>query len=420
MKSTVWTREVFPNLARVDYDDLVDYPSTDDYPEYPSDFPVEAYVYTTGTVKRKIVKFSKEDLMYNAKTIGALIFEAYGEEEVDNSLLIAGGRNYISGLGANILKMYTRRANLIYADEWLDRIEHIKRRGPYDVIYGAQIILTGLLEKLDQGIFSEEVTFVNMGDVLYQSIVEYWNEKIRALGDYELFVFDQYGASEVSLIASSKEYKKKKLDLSPHPEMAIHILEKDDGKRINALKAKVGDRGRLLLTPLYTFVIPNYRIGDVIEIIGFAKNGLPYYRVLGKDLRKVSLKHPKLGVLEGYTAPMFKVFAVPVNIVAIDRMMARFKTKYLLLVKREGNKALFELYTEKKISKEAILQQMKADVNLFPIYEVIQSDLADLEIHEENLSFVDIFTSNWTWGHIKIPRVIFDPKIIELPSLVPP
>ena len=160
-------------------------------------------------------------------------------------------------------------------------------------------------------------------------------------------------------------------------------------------------------------MIPNYKIGDIVEITGRGKNGLPLFKVLGRDLHKVRLKHPFLGTIEGYTGAMFKILAVPFNTYAFDRMMSRLKTRYLALVKIENNKGVVNVYTEKLITVDALINQLKTESDLYPVYEGILMGKIDLEVQPLDMSYLKIFVENWRGGHLKVPRVIVNYKIIE-------
>lgn len=419
MKKNPWTSKVYPDLREVSYEDLLNYPMTVDYPEYPDGFPALIVIYTTGTTRKKTVMFTKEDALFNAKVIGALVHEMVGFDKAENVLSIAGERNYVSEMAAKSIGLFVKKNVMLYADEFVDKLDYIVKRGPYDAIYAAQVVIMSLLEKIKTKFLKDGAIILHTGDIMYESFVNFVNETVKKQGTNKVYLIDAYGASESPLLGVSHDSFNGILDLRPVLATSIFILEKENGERVNLLDADVGERGKLLITPMYTLTIPNYKIGDIIEITGRTKKGLPLYKVLGRDLYKVTFKHPKIGVVEGYSGAMFKIFAIPFNTYAFDKLMGRLKTRYLAFIEKEATKATIKLYVEKDIDKDFLIQQLKADVHLLPLYEGIVMGNLDIEIYKENLSFLEIFNENWKGGHLKVPRVITDIKFIERPAQVP-
>ncbi|MGQ4891821.1 MAG: hypothetical protein ACP6IP_04940 [Candidatus Njordarchaeia archaeon] len=415
LKGNPWTSQVFPEIKKYTYETLLDYPATKDYPEFPEGFPAYRVVHTTGTTRRKFVKFTKEDAMLTAKAIGSIVIGQVGLGKIKNSLLIAGEEGYISAVATSILSFFTKKYLSLYANEFVDKLPLIYKKGPYDFFFAAQVIILSVLENMDRNIFVDDVIISHTGDVMFPSFMEYVKERLSEFGVSRVHFADGYGTSEIPVIAVSEDFLRDKINLAPVAETCVQIIEKEDGERVNLFDAKPGDKGRLLLTPLFSLMIPNYVIGDIVEVVGVDRRGIPTYKVLGRDLYKVRIKHPRLGVIEGYSGAMFKIFAVPVNTYSFDELMGKLKTRYLLLITKEGNRAVLNLYTEKPISKELLIKQMKINQGLFPLYEGITTGLIDVEVKKENLSYLEFFVENWRGGHLKVPKVLTDIKIIESP-----
>ena len=419
LKNNKWTKKIFPGLQNISYDELVYYPITEDYPSLPSDFPAYKSLYTTGTIKKKLVKLTKDDMILFAKVVGRIVEKNWGINKAKRSLSIAGEREYISGVGAELADVFIQKNFTVYANNFIDKLDEIKDKGPYDLLYAAQLLVIVLLERIKENIFEDELIIVTGGDVFYESFVEFVKDKLHSLGVKDVHFCDLYAATETSLMAASRDVLKGLYELEMVPDICIQIIEKENGERVNIFDAKKGEKGRILPTPMMTLMMPNYNIGDVIEIVGKHDSGLPIYRVLGRNLHKIKIKHPKLGVIEGQGGAMFKAFGLPINVYAFDKLMSKLKTKYLALVKKEGNKALIELLTEKPLEKEFIVQQIKTSIELYPLYEGLLTGHIDIEVKQEDLKYLEFFVENYRGGQLKMPRVIADTKVIKSPSPIP-
>jgi len=420
LKSNEWTRRAFPKLKDVTYDELPFYDKTLEYPTFPDNFPAYRTIYSTGTIKRKLIKFTKEDMLFIARTIVGELQKATNSigKVIDRNLLaLAGGDAYVSGSVATIVSLAVKRAITFDPIQMKKNISRIKKLGPFNVIAGILAFLFVFLEQLDESIFSDDLWLVTGGDALTPSVQTYLKNKIKELSDVDPYLMDSYGCSEGVMLGLSMEFLERDPSLVIWPSLDIMVLEKENGEMINILDAKKGDRGILYITPMFTFMIPNYKLGDIIEITGFSnKFNLPKIRVLGRQTYKVTIKHPVFGEIEGISGAHLRIFGIPFNTWAFDRFMSKLSGNYTLIVEKEGNKALFKLYADKKISKEFLVKQFENDIDLQPIYHGIINNVIDIEVKPINFTHADLVFSNWKGGQLKVPKIIVKSRVIAQPS----
>ena len=420
LKKNEWTSKGFPGLKNITYDELPNYNKTLEYPTFPEGFPAYKTVFSTGTIKRKLIKFTKDDMFFIAKSTAAEFQKAANSvgKEVDRDFLaLVGGDAYVSGSLAAIASLFMKRVVSFDPIQMKENYKRIKKLGPFNGIMGIQAFILVFLEQLDENIFGDDLWILEGGDILTPSVRNYLKERIDNLGDIDLRLIDVYGCSEGVLMAMANEFLNHDPSLIIWPDMDIMLIEKENGEMVNILDAKTGDKGVLYLTPMFTYMIPNYRLGDIIEISGYSnKFKLPKIRVLGRETYKITIKHPVLGEVEGFSGAHLRIFGIPFNTWAFDNLMSKISSNYMLITEKEGNKAIFKLYIDKKVSKEFLIKQFENDMDLYPIYLGIATNVIDLEVIQSRFSHADLVFSNWRGGQLKIPKVIVKSEVIVQPS----
>jgi len=427
LKLSSWTLRLFPDVQNYSYDELINYPPVNYYPSVPPDFKAAIRVSSTGTVKQKIISYTRNDVLWIARSVGRLLHLSFETLPNDLSLLIHSGPPYASWAYTHMSKNLVRKLIDIEVkdpESLIGQLNLAKKFGPYDAIGGSQAYLVMLIENLGKDvhkIFRNDTVVVTGGDVLYDSIIAYFKARLSDLGIDRVYIDDFYGASEVPVIGIIPEryYVREKYEHLFMPESAVQILVKEDGTKVNLFDAKPGDSGKLLSTLLFDLMIPNYNLKDIIYVTGRdPKTGLPTFKVLGREMYKVTIEHPLIGVVKGYTGTMFKLLAAPMNTFAFDSLMARFKTRYLLLIFIKKGKVIFELYTEKPIEEKFLVKQFQYDPLLKPLYQIYISGLLEIEIKKIDLSYTKFILNRKLTGQPKIPRVLLVSKIKELGTLL--
>ena len=407
----------FPYLKELGYEELVDVGSVDYYPCPPPEFPYKTYVSTTGTVRKKFVLYTRDDLIWVARGVRRVLRLAFRELPSDRFFMMHSGRPYASWAYSHIVKNFIKYYVEVEIRELSDidiAISKAKIFGPFNVIGGAQAYQTRFLESLDKkdsrAIFGEPVTIITGADILYPTVLDEFKGFLNKFGVEEGYICDFYGASEVPVIGVTPEeyYTRDRYDLLFMPDVSIQVLEMKNGKRKNLLDAEKGDEGVLLSTPLFQFMIPNYRLKDIVRVVGRdPKTGLPTLKVLGREMYKVVFRHKSIGRVEGYTGVMFKIGrGAPLNVYDFDAFMRVFKTRYLLVVDKGDKKDLFRLYVEKPIKLEEFVEAMEKNKIVKPLYQAYIAGRLEIEIVRVDLKHLDVDFGDRIVGQPKIPKVI--------------
>ncbi|MGQ4893225.1 MAG: hypothetical protein ACP6IQ_01215 [Candidatus Njordarchaeia archaeon] len=416
-KKTRWTRLMFPKLMEYTYEELDSYPVTYNWPIYPSAFPVAAQWSSTGTIKKKLIKVTKEDILDIIKGVGRLGYTHIMREGIINKeLLLHWGEEFASG---NLMKLQViwsaKKALVLNTLKLRKEITKVKEKAPFDLISCATLAsLVLLLRNIDFPLLKEGGTIVSTGDVLSPSIEKFIRESMERIGTTKFNIYDYYGSSETILIAggfvSEQDHK-----LAYFPDILSLRLMKSDGKIIDIFSANKGDVGLALPTILTTLTVPNYKLGDIIEVVDTG-NGkeLPKIRVLGRESFSIEKEHPELGEIRGISGATIKILGTPVNTYALDELLAnKLKLKYLSILEISRSKGRFIIYTDKKTTAETILEAFKSDRRLTPIYQLYEAGLIDLEvIHDKSVveNYEKLFLKEKEAKPF-IPRAILNVKI---------
>ena len=69
-KRTKWTLRNYPELMNYSMEDMVNYPVSEEYKDYPEDYPAVITTFSTGTIRRKVIKWTREDMIRNFMIFG--------------------------------------------------------------------------------------------------------------------------------------------------------------------------------------------------------------------------------------------------------------------------------------------------------------------------------------------------------------
>jgi len=382
-KKSKWTRLMYPSLQKYTYEELDSYPVTDEWPIYPSAFPAATQWFSTGTVKRKLIKVTKEDILHIIKGVGRLGHKHIMTEIIEKELLLHWGEEFASGNLMKLQAIWSVKKPLLLNTLKIEKeIEKLKKMAPFDTISAstvASIVL--LLMKIDFQILKEGGILVSTGDLLSPSIKKLIYERMKELGTTIFKIYDFYGSSETVMIAggfvTEREHK-----LTYFPDIVSLRLMKSNGEIIDIFKAKKGDIGLALPTILNTLVVPNYHLGDIIEVLD-PGNGheMPKIRVLGRESFKIDKEHPDLGQLTGFSGAYIKVYGIPINTYALDDLFAKkLKMRYLSTIELGRGKGRLLIYTENKISEATLLDLFSSIGELHPLYLLCRSGLIEMEV----------------------------------------
>ncbi|MEX2689656.1 MAG: hypothetical protein Q6351_004960 [Candidatus Njordarchaeum guaymaensis] len=386
-KKTRWTRLMFPKLMEYTYEELDSYPVTYNWPIYPSAFPVAAQWSSTGTVKRKLIKVTKEDILDIVKGVGRLGYKYIMQGIIEKELLLYWREESASGSLMKLQKIWSaKEAYLISPLNIKEEIPKVKKNAPYDMISAstpASLVL--LLKNIDFPILKEGGIIVSSGDLLSPSLKKLISEMIEGLGTSNFRIFDFYGSSETIMIAGGfvgmQEQK-----LTYFPDLVSLRIQRADGSITDIFRAKRGDVGTVIPTILMTLVVPNYNLGDVIEVVnpGDGKH-LPEIRVLGREIIKIDQDHPELGKIRGFSGAIVKFLGVPVSTYALDELFTnKLKTRYLVVLEMENNEGKVTIYTNRNINLNFVLEQLKNSRNLYNLYLLYKSGLLEFKLVHNN------------------------------------
>ncbi len=379
LKRTKWTKKVFPDLFNFTYDDLDSYRTIDEFPEFSYNYPAYIEWWSSGTVKKKVIKLSKNDIIPQLRALGRLVHNVK-KGDLNNALGVTSVSPFATekliSFGLFFISKKSLSVRIYELDENIDKI--IRNR-KYDGLVTLVGFMQPLLEKIVSryDIFHEDLAIGLTGDVLTDSVVVKIEEYLKKwINNYK--IHNVYACAEAGIIAvSHTDYH----DLVYYPECcAIRILT-DDNKLIDIMKAKKGIRGEAVLTIFRELLIPNYNLRDLIEVTGTdPMTGLPTINVLGKKVRRINVEIPEAGEIRGETGAVIRVAGAPLNTIAFDSVLATFNVDYLVLIDDYRLKADFKIYTDRKIDIDALLSRLQSDYITNIWAEKYKLGIVDFEI----------------------------------------
>jgi len=307
-----------------------------------------------------------------------------------------------------ISALFSKKYVMVVAGRWREKIKKIIKNAPYDFVGGPLPYTFDLIMSLDKDIYDNVTFLFNTGDLLTDFLRNNMIGKVMKFGKIA-YTIDFYGLSETIFLAVEIPPTIVKC-MQDIPETHVALLKKENGELIHLFDAKAGDRGELIVTPLYDYMVPNYFTGDLVEIIDEeSKFGLPTYRVLGRIGMPVDLELETLGHIKGVYMMYLRVRGITIDGYAYTNLLGdKFDTDHITLIEERERKVVLRTYVDKKIDKEDLLMAIKEDKRLYYLYEDIMSGVIDIEIiaDKEVIKEIKIKTYEKFGAQATVPRII--------------
>lgn len=380
IKKTKWTRKRFPDLKDISFEELPNYPITTKYVEAPPDYPTYLSYYSTGTRDKKLIKLSKDDLRKIFLGLGRIIWTGKNEARFKNGLYMG-----FPGLGSGEVinyAMYLLSSKGIYinAGDWRKHVRKILRKSPYDLLILPLPYYVDFIMNFHEDIYDGLSYWIVGGDLFTEYLRSLLVNKSHQLGKI-LYSVDYYGASECFLLGTEiPPFITKSLQYSP--ETSIILIRKENGDIINLFDAKTGDRGEVIVTPLFNYTVPNYPLHDIIEIDETeSKFGLPTFRILGRKGIRVDIELESLGHIKGWYTIYARVMGIVIDGSALNDLIGReFNCNHLTIVKQKDAKVEIIIYVDKKINYNNFISKLREDKKINYLYNDIQNNLVHIDI----------------------------------------
>lgn len=408
LKTSPWTLKNYPQLKDTSFEDLVNMPLTSNYIEAPDDFPTVLRYESTGTVERKMIKLSRNDANKAILGIGRNIWLIRGEPKFKNALMM-GSLGLASEAFMNYVSyVIARNAIFIEGGKWRDNVEKIIRRKPYDLIGAPLPYYYDFLKNFDHDIYYDLTFWIGSGDVMTTKIRKTVINKGASLGKL-FYPVDTYGASECILLGM--EIPPEVVEAVQYsPETNILLIKKENGELINIFDAKPGDVGEVIITPLFDYMVPNYPLNDIIEVItGESKFGLPTFRIIGRRGIPVDVELNTLGRIKGYFSMYPRILGIIIDGKRINDLLGKeFDTESIILIKEKEGKISVLIYVERDISTEEFIERLKNSKDIKYLYDDIQNGLIELELIKdpEVIEEISNYYYNKFGSQTTVPRAI--------------
>jgi len=380
VKKTKWTQKHFPNLKEASFEDLPNYPITEKYVEAPKDYPTYLHYYSTGTKEKKLIKLSKDDLKKIFLGIGRIIWTGKNEARFKNGLYMG-----FFGLGSGAVvnyAMYLLSNHGIYinAGEWRKHIKEIKKNAPYDLLILPLPYYADFVTNFHDDIYDGLSYWIVGGDLFTEYLRSLLVKKSHQFNKI-FYSVDYYGTSECFLLGTEiPPFITKSVQYSP--ETGIISIKKENGEIINLFDAKTGDRGEIIVTPLFNYTVPNYPLHDIIEVDETeSKFGLPTFRILGRKGIRVDIELESLGHIRGWYTIYARVMGIIIDGSALNDLIGReFSCNHITIVEQKNAKIHVMIYVDKKINYDDFIDVLKKDKKINYLYNDILNKLVYIEI----------------------------------------
>jgi len=296
---TKWTLKIFPWLKEASIDDLLGVGENDWVPP-PKGYPKILEIASTGSIRRKIVPITKTDVIESAKWLGYLILKAHtlGEGFVRNFLGIFAERQFTEIACRLIKTFFSQGSVLIKAREFHKKIDVIHKKIPFDVMFVVTPFLKIFFSSIEKNPFVDGAT-ISVGGTVATPDLRRGVREFAEKHNINLYFMDIYGATEVGLMGAEGS----KIGLSnamAYLPTHVGIIRTEDGKAVNILDAPRGTRGEYLVSKFGDYMIPNYKIGDIIEVVETdTAFGTPAIRVLGRaPVIPIEMRLSKIGEIK--------------------------------------------------------------------------------------------------------------------------
>jgi len=361
---TKWTLKRFPELKNAELNDLTDFKKfpPQDWINPPEDFPAARKTLTSGTFKRKEIQYSKNDLIKAITTAAWYVYSVNKKfHEKGLFLYVQGANNEMYGTSifavhaAKILSNHGFTGNLLNLNH---DVKRIKKYAPFDTIHCVTPFFhafVNIIENLEFKLFDEKSILYLTGAPVYSDVFEIIEEYQRE-HNVKIQVLDYYAATETTILAVQGE-EKHRLMYVPFTHYGVIKTDEDV---ISILDAKPGTIGKYYVTRFFDYMIPNYDIGDLIEVVGRAPNELPLIRVIGRHrIKRIEIKLPKIGEIQGFAGYEFRTPQAGLHGYVFREACARYKARSFVIAVPKQNKVVCFLYMDKPLKLETILKELE-------------------------------------------------------------
>ncbi|MHA1589682.1 MAG: hypothetical protein ACTSVA_03640, partial [Candidatus Njordarchaeales archaeon] len=263
----------------------------------------------------------------------------------------------------------------------------IVNHAPYDAVTGLLGFIWYVFEKIvsKHDILSDVANLVTTGESLTPSVINSLKEIAEKWGK-EIKIFNGYGCAEGGLIAGSL-YQGKYYELLYYPDFVGLMILTQENELVNIFDAKIGTIGETIITLLKDMVVPNYALGDLIEVVGKNSKGIPIIRVLGRKAKRVRVKLPEFGEVEGLVGGILRIASIDFNTFAWEEALSNLTKDYFILVHDYRSYAKMLIYTSTPFEKEELFKELSKDPLQHALAKMIEREIIKLEIiHDPELT----------------------------------
>ena len=388
LKRTKWTKRFFPELEHMKYDDLINYKVIREYPSSPPDYPAFMEWKSSGTVKRKIIRFSRGDALKMLRAAGRYLFDMGIGYSTKNALAIYTSEEFAtSKIFLITTEMFAKKRFLASLLRLHEQEGEIVNHAPYDAVTGLLGFIWYVFEKIvsKHDILSDITNLITTGESLTPSVINSLKEIAEKWGK-EIKIFNGYGCAEGGLIAGSL-YQGKYYELLYYPDFVGLMILTQENELVNIFDAKIGTIGETIITLLKDMVVPNYALGDLIEVVGKNSKGIPIIRVLGRKAKRVRVKLPEFGEVEGLVGGILRIASIDFNTFAWEEALSNLTKDYFILVHDYRSYAKMLIYTSTPFEKEELFKELSKDPLQHALAKMIEREIIKLEIiHDPELT----------------------------------
>lgn len=380
LKKSPWTTRNYPELAEVTFEDLVNLELGKPYKEAPEDFPAVMKVRSTGTLEPKVVKFSRKDLMKIILALGRNMRLLIGASRVKNAMIMGFPGLATGELGSAAGPIIAKRYTMVVASRWREYLDKLIKNKPFDFFVMVLPYFIDFFKHINVDIFDDISFCLVGGDILTDYARELAISKSREFRK-AIYPVDAYGSTEAMSLA---------IEIPPNivksmqyiPETYIGVIKKENGEVVNLFDAKPGDRGEFFITPLFEYMVPHCKTGDIIEVVNDESMfGLPTIKVLGRVGQFVDMELKTLGRIKGIYSIYLRVGGITLDGFSYTNLLGRkFKTDHITLIKWKPDKVIMRTYVEERIKLEDVLREIKESEELSYLIEDIEHGVLELEI----------------------------------------
>ena len=407
-KRTKWTLRNYPELMNYTMEDMVGYPVSDEYKDYPEDYPAVITSFSTGTIRKKVVKWSKDHLIKIFMAWGRTVWWLKGESCFRNMLLI-GGSGLISGQASKYSIDFVSAKGI--ADDFeniMRNFDKIKKKGPFDFVFTTLPYVIPFVKKIKDNIFYKPSFFLITGDRVSPYIRQLVINLGKRLGS-TIYPMDFYGCTESGILGFEIPTKLQQADIYV-PETHLAFIKRENGELVNILDAKKGETGEYIITTLQKYTIPNLRLHDIVKVVEVnTPLGLPAIRILGRVAHKEVIETKTLGEIKGISGLNLRVKGIILNDYYLTNFIEReFEMKHLIILEEKEDYVVMRLYCDKHINLEAFLEKLGKDKDTGYLVDDYKNGVLKIEIipDPEVIKEFEEKIISTRGGQATIPRLI--------------